>query len=107
MTPHRWTNLAANLVASVLIGWGIAAFLCLQGFDQIWFAAALHQPSPRFGLVFQKGDYRYFSALRATAATRLIAAAFPIALVGNLIASKEKHRKSVLPGFIQHEIWPQ
>lgn len=65
-----WTNLVANAVAGVLVGFGGAVVCYFLILDQYWFNLAPRLPNPDVGLIFppdEQGDYRYFSAFQATA----------------------------------------
>jgi hypothetical protein len=87
-----WTNPVANVTGGILFGYGIAAFACFFGLDQMWFAAAPHKPDPSLGLIFQHnehGDYRYFTAFQATAAICLPISAILTGFIGWLIAPKK------------------
>jgi hypothetical protein len=81
-----------NIIAGMLVGYGLVSCFCFIGLVLIWAGAAPRFPNAALGLVYrhnEHGSYSYFSAFQATACWLMFATSIPLAFAGGLIAPKK------------------
>src|SRR5579872_1368097 len=100
-------NVIKNIVAGMLVGYGIAAFFLFFILDFYWTHIAPPEPDSQQGFVFghnEHGAIVYFSAFQSTSCALLFATSIPLVFIGVAIFPKA-NVQSLGKGFLGRIIW--